>query len=62
MNIKKAVYNDIINALENELSKNISEIRSNKHEMKKIVERQSKLKRSRKILRDLIFEIKGKTK
>ena len=62
MNVKKDVYERIMNMLEDQLSKIIWDIIKNTNEIKRLAEKQSVLKRERKELALLIAQYKNKAK
>jgi len=59
MNIKKIAYDKIIGHLKIEISKVDSEIRWNKYEIEKVVNKQTALKRQRTELMKLISIVQG---
>ncbi len=62
MNIKKAAYDAVTKKLNDELASINSRVSRNKYNFKVLAEEQTKLKRQRGILCDLLNDLKGRQK
>ena len=60
MNVRKQVYSNIVSHLEGDLQRLQWDINANKREMKRLVDKQVTMKRSRHVIQELINEVKGK--
>ena len=62
MNIKKSAYEAVLKKLEDELAEVQSRVSRNRWNFKVLAEEQTKLKRERGILCNLMYDLKGRQK